>query len=74
MGWDNAFQVEGQVVEARSNGTFWVVLSNGHRLTALVTGRAKRDLAGFKAGDKVKLRLTPYDLSMGRIVTENKTI
>jgi translation initiation factor IF-1 len=74
MGWERAFQVEGQVVEARSNGTFWVELSNGHRLTGFVTGRGKKDFAGIKTGDKVKLRLTPYDLSMGRIVTENKTI
>jgi translation initiation factor IF-1 len=62
------------VVEARQNGTYCVELSNGHRLTGFVTGRGKKDLAGVRAGDKVKLRLTPYDLSMGRIVTENKTI
>jgi translation initiation factor IF-1 len=74
MEWDRAFQVEGRVVEARMNGTYWVELSNGHRLTAFVTGRGKKEFAGVKPGDKVKLRLTPYDLSMGRIVTENKTI
>jgi len=56
--------------EALANGTYRVELPNGHRLTAFVPGRAKRSFAGLKAGDKVTLRLTPYDLSVGRIVAE----
>jgi translation initiation factor IF-1 len=64
-----AFQVEGRVIEARPNLTFCVELGNGHRLTAFVAGRAKKNFAGLKAGDTVKLQLTPYDLSTGRIVT-----
>ena len=70
MSGNDAFQVEGQVMEALANGTYRVELANGHRLTAFVAGRAKRSFAGLKAGDKVKLRLAPYDLSVGRIVTE----
>jgi len=65
-----AFQVEGRVIEALPNGTYRVELANGHRLIAFVAGRAKRNFAGLKTGDKVKLQLTPYDLSAGRIVTE----
>ena len=68
------FQVEGRVIEARPNRTFCVELANGHRLTAFVAGRAKRNFAGLKSGDKVKLQLTPYDLSVGRILLETKTI
>ena len=71
MGGNNAFQVEGRVREAMSNGTFCVELPNGHRLTAFVAGRGKKDFTGLKAGDSVKLQLTPYDLSMGRILVEN---
>ena len=71
MGGNQAFQVEGRVKEAMLNGTFCVELSNGHRLTAFVAGRGKKDFAGLKAGDRVKLQLTPYDLSMGRILVEN---
>jgi translation initiation factor IF-1 len=56
------------VKEALPNGTYQVELANGHRLTAFVTGRARRNFAGLKAGDKVKLQLSPYDLSAGRIV------
>ncbi|MGA3266240.1 MAG: translation initiation factor IF-1 [Verrucomicrobiota bacterium] len=63
-----AFQVEGCVREALPNGTYQVELANGHRLTAFVTGRARRNFAGLKAGDKVKLQLSPYDLSAGRIM------
>jgi translation initiation factor IF-1 len=47
-----------------------VELKNGHRLTAFGAGREKENLAGLKAGDVVKLQLTPFDLSMGRILVE----
>lgn len=65
---DDAFQVEGRVIAAQPNGTFRAELRNGHRLTAFVTGRTKKDLAGLQAGDTVTLQLTPYDLSVGRIL------
>jgi translation initiation factor IF-1 len=66
----DAFKVEGRVIEVCPNGTYRAELKNGHRLTAFVAGKAKKNLAGFKAGDKVKLQLTPYDLSVGRILVE----
>ena len=67
---DEAFRVEGRVIEVLPNGTFRAELKNGHRLTAFVAGRAKKDFAGLKTGDRVKLQLTPYDLSVGRILVE----
>ena len=70
----DAFIVEGVVIEARPNGTFWVELANGHRLLAFVAGRAKQRFAGRAPGDKVKLQLSPYDLSVGRILVETKRI
>jgi translation initiation factor IF-1 len=51
-----------------------VELANGHRLTAFVAGREKRNFTGLKPGEQVKLQLTPYDLSVGRILVETKTI
>ena len=69
-----AFRVEARVIEALPNGTFCAELVNGHRLTAFVTGRDEKNFAGAKAGDTVKLQLTPYDLSVGRILVENKKI
>jgi translation initiation factor IF-1 len=72
MAGKDAFQVEGRVIEAMPNGTYCAELENGHRLTAFVAGRAKKNFAGLKPGDKVKLQLTPYDLSVGRILLETK--
>lgn len=70
----DAFRVEGRVIEAMPNGTFRVALANGHRLLAFTTIRTKQEFAGTKPGDKVKLQLTPFDLSTGRLVLEKKTI
>ena len=71
---EDAFRVEARVIEALPNGTFCAELANGHRLTAFVTGRDEKIFAGAKAGDTVKLQLTPYDLSVGRILIETKKI
>ena len=74
MPGNEAFQVEGRVMETLANGTYRVELANGHRLTAFVAGSAKKNFAGLKTGDRVKLQLTPYDLSAGRILIEPKMI
>ena len=73
---EDAFRVEGRVIEALPNGTFLTELENKHRLTAFLTGRDERNFTGtIKSGDKVKLQLTPYDLSVGRILVEtNKNL
>jgi translation initiation factor IF-1 len=65
-----AFRVKARVREVLPNGTFRAELKNGHRLTAFVAGRDKKFFAGLKAGDAVRLQLTPYDLSVGRILVE----
>lgn len=74
MAGTDAFQVEGVVTDALPNGTYRVELANGHRLLAFVAGKARQNFAGLAAGDKVKLQLTPYDLSQGRILFETKKI
>ena len=71
---EDAFRVKARVIEALPNGTFSAELSNGHRLTAFASRRDEKFFAGLKAGDKVKLQLTPYDLSVGRILVETKKI
>jgi translation initiation factor IF-1 len=71
---EEAFRVEGRVIEVLPQGIYRAELKNGHRLTAFVTGRDKKNFAGFKAGDVVKMQLTPYDLSMGRILVETKDL
>ena len=74
MAGTDAFQVEGVVRDALPNGTYHVELANGHRLLAFVAGRARQHFSGLATGDKVKLQLTPYDLSKGRILVETKKI
>jgi translation initiation factor IF-1 len=69
---NDAFRVEARVMEALPNGTFIAELPNGHRVTAFVDGRDKKRFAGLRAGENVKLQLTPYDLSVGRILVETK--
>ncbi|HEV2330709.1 MAG TPA: translation initiation factor IF-1 [Verrucomicrobiae bacterium] len=64
----DAFKVEGRVTEVLANGIYRAELKNGHRLTAFVAGKAKKNFAGLKTGDIVKLQMTPYDLSAGRIL------
>jgi translation initiation factor IF-1 len=73
MAGESAFKVEGLVVEALPNGTYWVELSNGHKVLAFVTGKAKQSFAA-QPGEKVKLQMSSYDLSAGRIVVETKQI
>ena len=74
MSETDAFTVEGVVIETRPNRTYGVELANGHRLLAFVAGRAKQRFAGLAPGEKVKLQLSPYDLSVGRILLETKMI
>ena len=74
MAGEGAFKVEGVVVEVLPNGTCRVELANGHRLLGFVAGRARLGLAGPALGEKVRLELSPYDLSEGRIVVETKKI
>ena len=72
MAGTDPFKVEGVVMEVLSNKTYRVELANGHRLLAFVIGQMTVELARFAAGDRVRLQLSPYDLSVGRIINETK--
>lgn len=67
MSGNDAFKVEGLILEALPNGTYRAQLANGHRLLAFVAGR-KRTTVRFHPGDRVNLQLSPFDLSEGRIL------
>jgi len=67
-----AFRVEARIIAALANGTYCAQLKNAHRLTAFVAGPDKQHFAGAKPGDTVTLQLTPYDLSVGRILVATK--
>ena len=68
MAGENAFEVEGLVTEAFSNGTWQVELKNGHRLRGFVTRKTRAAIEPLRTGDRVQLKLSPCDLSEGRIV------
>ena len=69
----NAIEVEGVVVETLPNKTYRVELANGHRVVAFLPGRARLQFLRFGLGDKVRLAMSPYDLSQGRILFEHQT-
>jgi translation initiation factor IF-1 len=71
MSGENAFQVEGIVTEVVPNGTCWVKLANGHRVQGFATGKGKTRMSGLKAGDRIRLQMSPYDLSQGRLILES---
>jgi translation initiation factor IF-1 len=70
----DTIEVEGVVVEVLPNKTYRVELANGHRLVAFVPGRARLNFRRWTPGDKVKLAMSPYDLSQGRIVIKPQAI
>ena len=72
MPGENAFTVEGTVMEVLSNGTYRVGLANGHQLRGYVAGRAKLTFRRLSPGEVVRLELSPYDLSEGRILPEQQ--
>lgn len=59
--------MDGEVVDALPNTTFRVKLDNGHIIIAHVSGKMRKNYIRILTGDKVKVELTPYDLSKGRI-------
>ena len=62
-----AIEVEGKVIEPLPNAMFRVELENGHRVLAHISGKMRMNYIRILPGDKVKLELSPYDLSRGRI-------
>jgi translation initiation factor IF-1 len=67
MAKQTAIEREGIIVEALSNAMFRVELDNGHVVTAHVSGKMRMHYIKILPGDKVKVEMTPYDLSKGRI-------
>ena len=65
---EDAFRVEGVVLEALSDRTCRVGLSNGHQLVGFLTRRMREELGAPRLGQKLILQVSPYDLSEGRII------
>ena len=70
MAGKDAFQVEGVIAEVLSPKTYRIELPNGHRLLGFEAGRMAGRAARYRAGARVRLQLSPFDLSEGRILVE----
>lgn len=69
---DDVVEFDGQVVEALPNATFKVRLTNGHMVTANISGRLRLNSIKVLVGDKVHVEVSIYDLSKGRITWRSK--
>ena len=69
---EEVIEVEGVVVEALPNTNFKVELENGHQVLAHISGKLRMNYIKILPGDKVKLELSPYDLTRGRITWRAK--
>lgn len=72
MSKDDVIETEGVIVEALPNASFKVKLSNGHIITAYISGKLRMNYIKIIPGDRVKLEMSPYDLTKGRIVWRSK--
>ena len=67
-----AIEQDGTIIEALSNAMFRVELENGHQVVAHISGKMRMNYIKILPGDKVKLEMSPYDLTKGRIVYRYK--
>lgn len=67
MAKQDSIEVDGTITEALSNAMFRVELENGHVITAHISGKMRMHYIKILPGDRVKVEMSPYDLSKGRI-------
>ena len=67
MAKQTAIEQDGTIIEALSNAMFRVELENGHVITAHISGKMRMHYIKILPGDRVKVEMSPYDLSKGRI-------
>ena len=67
-----AIEIEGTVSEVLPNATFRVELENGHEILAYLSGKMRQNYIRVLEGDRVKVELSPYDLTRGRVTYRYK--
>ena len=67
MAKQDLIEMDGEIIETLPNTTFRVKLENDHVVTAHISGRMRKHYIRILTGDKVKVEMTPYDLTKGRI-------
>ena len=68
MAKQDLIEMDGEVIETLPNTTFRVKLDNDHVVPAHISGKMRKHYIRILTGDKVKVEITPYDLSKGRII------
>lgn len=67
MAKQDVIEIEGKILESLPNAMFRVELENGHQILAHISGKIRKHFIKILPGDKVKVELSPYDLTRGRI-------
>jgi translation initiation factor IF-1 len=67
MAKEDQIEMEGKVIDTLPNTMFRVKLENGHVVTAHISGKMRKHYIRILTGDSVKVEMTPYDLTKGRI-------
>ena len=70
---DDIIEFEGEVIDTLPNTLFKVRLENGHEIIAHISGKMRKHYIRILTSDKVKVEMTPYDLTKGRITYRGKT-
>ena len=63
----DVIEIEGKILESMPNAMFRVKLENDHEILAHISGKIRKNFIRILPGDKVKVEMTPYDLTKGRI-------
>ena len=72
MAKSDMIEVEGVVTDSFPNAMFEVQLENGHKILAHISGKLRMNFIRILPGDRVKVELSPYDLTRGRITYRMK--
>ncbi|MDR0596504.1 MAG: translation initiation factor IF-1 [Clostridiales Family XIII bacterium] len=72
MAKKDVIEVMGKVIEAQPNAMFIVELENGHKILAHISGKIRMNFIRILPGDRVRVELSPYDLTRGRITWRDK--
>ena len=63
----DVIEIEGKIIESMPNAMFRVEVENGHEILAHISGKIRKNFIRILPGDRVKVEMTPYDLTKGRI-------
>ena len=72
MSREDQIELDGTIKEVLQGGMFRVVLENGYEILAYTSGKMRKNYIRVVLGDKVKVALSPYDLTKGRVIFRSK--